>query len=102
MDGDEVIVSIVLAGTDKEEYQLHLDLFAKVETPEVSVSSMKVEVKMQKSISANWGDLQKVVAPVQTVYPSSNRTKKDWNSIEKEAESQLAAEKPEGDEALNK
>ena len=35
-------------------------------------------------------------------YPSSNAKKKNWNDIEKEAEKELAEEKPEGDEALNK
>merc|ERR1711869_77543 len=39
-----------------------------------------------------------MAAPTTSVYPSSNTKKKNWNDTEKE----LADEKPEGDEALNK
>merc|ERR1711869_69537 len=48
------------------------------------------------------GDLQKKAAVTTAVYPSSNKAKKNWNEIEKDAEKELEGEKPEGDEALNK
>lgn len=99
---DEAIVSITLPGGGNEEYQLHLDLFSAVKTPELSVNNMKVEIKMEKVTPGNWGDLQKKAAVTTAVYPSSNKAKKNWSEIEKDAEKELADEKPEGDEALNK
>jgi len=34
-------------------------------------------------------------------YPSSSKTKRNWDNIDKEIEKQTAKDKPEGDEALN-
>ena len=34
-------------------------------------------------------------------YPSSSKKKRDWNALDKEIESELANDKPEGDAALN-
>merc|ERR1719277_386520 len=42
------------------------------------------------------------ITPNQPAYPTSNKKKKDWNSIDKEIEADLKNEKPEGDQALNK
>jgi suppressor of G2 allele of SKP1 len=100
--GDEVIVSITLPGSGSEEYQLHLDLFAAVEAPEMSILPMKVELKMKKVAAQNWADLQKVMNVAPAAYPTSNRAKKDWSAIEKDAQAEMDAEKPQGDEALNK
>ena len=40
--------------------------------------------------------------PDQPAYPTSNKSKRDWSQIERDVDAELKAEKPEGDEALNK
>jgi len=42
------------------------------------------------------------IAPDQPAYPTSNKQKRDWSKIDQDIEAELKAEKPEGDQALNK
>ncbi|CAK0841574.1 unnamed protein product [Prorocentrum cordatum] len=72
---------------------------------------MKIEVKLaKKDVGLHWKDLEKQEAPAempayqpdQPAYPTSNKAKRDWSQIDREIDAELKAEKPEGDEALNK
>jgi len=106
----ELSVSFPLPGSTDEEYQLNLDLFDAVDpaTCRLEVGKVKVEVVLaKKNAGVQWKDLEKQdtimeISPDQPAYPTSNKQKKNWNKIDQDIEAELKAEKPEGDQALNK
>jgi len=106
----ELSVSFPLPGSTDEEYQLNLDLFDAVDPAacRLEVGKVKVEVVLaKKNAGVQWKDLEKQdtimeISPDQPAYPTSNKQKKNWNKIDQDIEAELKAEKPEGDQALNK
>merc|ERR1712176_1043665 len=79
----------------------------------INVSKVKVEVKLVKAIvGVQWRHLERteseqaaaaaVVTSDQPAYPTSNKQKKDWSTIDKECDDELKKEKGEGEDALNK
>merc|ERR1711870_221754 len=67
----------------------------------------KVEMSLaKKNIGVQWKTLERPeevpAAMAQPSYPSSSEVKRDWSQIDKDIETDLKNEKPEGDEALNK
>lgn len=104
----DLSISFPLPGCTGDEYQLDLELFAPVDPPacKVEVSPVKVEVALAKKEPGNhWKELEKaadVLADAPAAYPTSSKQKKDWSQIDREIEIEQKAEKPQGDEALNK
>lgn len=118
-------VCVKLAGMGSE-YQLHLSLFAQVETSECShtVTPAKIEVKLKKAVAAKWDSLegtgeggipayQQQAAqpgpsmamddtPSRPAYPTSRPKKTDWDKVEHEVKREEEETKLEGDEALQK
>lgn len=79
-----------------------------------SATPKKIELKLKKAIeNVNWmgvekGGEAKLLATsvnynteVKPSYPSSSKTKKNWDQIDKEVTKEMANDKPEGDAALN-
>jgi suppressor of G2 allele of SKP1 len=103
-------VSFKLPGDEGDEYALELDLCDSIDPSKskVEVSKVKVEICLaKKSIGVQWKDLEKSTAPPpsgldQPLYPTSSKVKKDWNQIDQDIDREEKAEKPQGDEALNK
>lgn len=105
----EVEITVKMPGDEGDEFQLNLDLFSSVVPSgcKVDVSTMKIEVSLQKKDpGVHWGSLEKKitteVSSDMPSYPTSNKAKRDWGQIDKNIEADLKNEKPEGDEALNK
>lgn len=75
----------------------------------------KIEIKLKKAIeNFNWVSLESPTGQITGVgvpmaiptnnvpaYPSSSKTKKNWDNIDTVCEKELKEEKPEGDGALN-
>jgi suppressor of G2 allele of SKP1 len=76
----------------------------------------KIEIKLKKAIeNFNWvvlesatGQITGVGVPMQAptvssvpAYPSSSKSKKNWDKIDTVCEKELKSDKPEGDAALN-
>jgi len=105
----ELSVAFPMPGTSDEEYVLDLELFDAVEREgcKIDVSKVKVEISLaKKNVGYQWKDLEKAQmvvesTPDQPAYPTSNKQKRDWSAIDREIESEMKAEKPQGDEALN-
>eukprot|EP00930_Biecheleria_cincta_P048567 TRINITY_DN33853_c0_g1_i1.p1 TRINITY_DN33853_c0_g1~~TRINITY_DN33853_c0_g1_i1.p1 ORF type:complete len:463 (+),score=110.48 TRINITY_DN33853_c0_g1_i1:107-1390(+) len=107
----ELSLCFPLPGSEGEEYQLNLDLFDSIEPADsrIEVTKVKVEVTLaKKNVGVQWKALERQeevlqeVAPSQPAYPTSNSKKKDWSKIDHDIQAELNAEKPEGDQALNK
>jgi len=106
----EIAVSFPLPGAAEEEYQLNLDLAEEIlpSGSKVEVSKVKVEVVLEKKIKqTKWRDLERKeeileIPPDQPEYPTSNKSKRNWNQIDRELEEEMKNEKPDGDQALNK
>lgn len=105
----EVSLAAKFPGSEDDQYSLDLDLFGEVEPSgcKKEVSKVKIEVTLQKKvIGQQWAALEKVDEPIDTsdqpAYPSSSKQKRDWNQVDRDCDSELKAEKPGGDEALNK
>jgi len=106
----EFTLNMKLSSDEDDTYSLNLELFDTIDpaNSKVDVSKVKVEVTLaKKSIGVQWRDLEKqqMMAPSgldQPQYPSSSKVKKDWSQIDKDIDTELKAEKPQGDEALNK
>lgn len=78
-------------------------------------SAKRIDIKCKKQAEdLNWRVLEASASaggvtaiPAQAAsgpgpsYPSSSKVKKDWNAIDKEIETEIAGDKPEGDQALN-
>ena len=108
--------SITIEYSDLEP--IHLELTNEI-VPDQSTKAAapkKIELKLKKALeNVNWmgvekGGEEKLLAtaiPTQTgtqalpSYPTSNKNKKNWDSIDKEIKKEEATEKPEGDSALN-
>ena len=114
-DTDSVMVTLQL--NDSSEYQLYLDLAGVIDPMacKFEVLSTKIEIKLKKNPEVKWDALESAEAealkvksmadsdnPVQKAYPTSQGKKKDWNAVEQQMKKDEMAEKPEGDEALNK
>lgn len=106
----EISVSFPLPGSSEEEYQLNLDLCDDIVpgASKIEVSKVKVEVILQKKTAGvKWKDLERKeelpeIPPDQPAYPTSNKSKRNWQQIDREIEEELKNEKPDGDQALNK
>jgi suppressor of G2 allele of SKP1 len=114
-DTDSCMITLKL--NDSSEYLLHLDLAGVIDPMacKFEVLSTKVEIKLKKNPEVKWEALESAEAetlkvrsmadsdkPVQKTYPTSQGKKKDWNAVEQQLKKDEMAEKPEGDEALNK
>jgi len=110
MQEKELSVTFPLPGSTDDEYQMNLDLFDEIDPSgsKFEVSKLKVEFTLaKKTVGRQWKDLERLdeiieIAPDQPAYPTSNKQKRDWSKIDQDIEAELKAEKPEGDQALNK
>jgi suppressor of G2 allele of SKP1 len=80
-----------------------------------SASSKKIELKLKKKLeNFNWmgvevgGEAKHMAQAVPQQesnhtpsYPTSSKTKKNWDAIDKDIKKEESADKPEGDSALN-
>jgi len=112
----ELSVAIKLPGDEDEQYSLDVELFDAVvpDSCKVEVSKVKVEIHLaKKNIGLHWAKLEKpeeappqadmtAEGPAMPAYPSSSKVKRDWSQIDKDIDADLKADKPQGDEALNK
>jgi len=104
----EMSLMLVLPGATDEEYQLELELYDEVvpDLCKVDVSKVKIEISLAKKNARQWRDLEKceeiTYVPDQPAYPTSSKQKRDWSQIDRDIDSELKHEKPQGDEALNK
>lgn len=76
-------------------------------------SAKRIDIKAKKAAEdLNWRALEAgsggaMAIPAQAAtgpkpsYPSSSKVKRDWTALDKEIESELSKDKPEGDQALN-
>jgi suppressor of G2 allele of SKP1 len=100
-------LNMQLPGDGDDSYSLELDLFDAIVPDKctVEVSKVKVEISLvKKSVGVQWKDLEytQVLQEEAAAYPSSSKVKKDWSQIDRDIDSELKSEKPQGDEALNK
>jgi len=100
----------------KGEKQVEIEL-ANAILPEACTTEAKprlLEIKLKKKDeSINWmalakgekGNLMATSVPAAGApppsYPTSSKSKKNWDQIDKEIKKDMETEKPEGDEALN-
>eukprot|EP00913_Durusdinium_trenchii_P034138 g31951.t1 len=90
----EISVSFPLPGSSEEEYQLNLDLCDDIVpgASKIEVSKVKVEVILQKKTAGvKWKDLERKeelpeIPPDQPAYPTSNKSKRNWQQIDREIE----------------
>jgi suppressor of G2 allele of SKP1 len=99
-------LSVKLPGSETETYNLDLELAGAIDPSgcKVEASKVKVEVTLLKKYSSRWDALEKVEEQAvsdQPAYPSSSKQKRDWSQIDRDMETELKSDKPEGDEALN-
>lgn len=102
-----ISLSVKFPSSETDTFNLDLELAGDIDPSgcKVEVSKVKVEVTLLKKDSSRWDALEKVeeqVALDQPSYPSSSKQKRDWSQIDRDCESELKGDKPEGDEALNK
>eukprot|EP00921_Rhytidocystis_pertsovi_P009338 GHVQ01015031.1.p1 GENE.GHVQ01015031.1~~GHVQ01015031.1.p1 ORF type:complete len:167 (+),score=30.48 GHVQ01015031.1:756-1256(+) len=72
----------------------------------VKISPMKVEIVIPKKTEGLWREIvssQQTAAPAASSYPSSSKTKTDWNKLDKECELEVEKDLKEagGESALN-
>jgi len=106
----ECSIIFPMPGSSEDTYSLELDLCDKIDPAActVEISKVKVEVKLaKKEHGRQWKDLEEKKEALveaeedQPAYPSSNKTKRDWNQVDRDMDEELKNEKGGGDEALN-
>jgi len=107
--------SVVLENSRTGEILFDMTLSNKIDVGASTwtCSSKRIDIKLKKaSDDLNWVVLEQSTSSVQAIpatastgprpsYPSSSKVKRDWNSLDKQIDSELSKEKPEGDAALN-
>lgn len=109
--------SMVLENSQTGEILTQIDFSSAIDAGASTwtCSAKRIDIKVKKAAEdLNWRMLEASDAstgasaiPAQAAsagkpcYPTSSKTKKDWNAIDKEIDNELTAEKPEGDQALN-
>ncbi|GFR01905.1 protein SGT1 homolog, partial [Trichonephila clavata] len=95
---------------DDSDFTLTLHLAHEIQTPQTrwKVLPSKIEIKLSKVECMMWKKLEKeLVEPEKKIdeiiktYPSSKTQKKDWDKVAIEIQKEEAAEKLEGEAALN-
>ncbi|KAL0099313.1 hypothetical protein PUN28_020109 [Cardiocondyla obscurior] len=114
----ETTLSVTAKLPSGGDYSLELDLanFVVAEQCSHKVTPSKIEIKLKKRDGIRWLKLEGnptpcTVKPIPNEilqasshplkYPSSCKNSKDWDKVEKEIEEQEAAEKPDGEAAVN-
>jgi len=119
IEDKSLVVRVVIGGF--EMTVINGELYDPVVKDKASVKflSTKVEIKLPKKEAFNWNELligacigddpaKRAHPPPRTTSAGATATatpyssKRDWRRLEKDCEAELAAEAPEGEEALNK
>ncbi|GFY67825.1 protein SGT1 homolog [Trichonephila inaurata madagascariensis] len=95
---------------DDSDFSLALHLAHEIQTPQTrwKVLPSKIEIKLSKVGGGMWkklekelGEPEKKIDEIIKTYPSSKTQKKDWDKVAVEIQKEEAAEKLEGEAALN-